>query len=106
LAAALAILLGAVVAGFIHARDCLTELFLGFYSRCVHGILHGTRVNAAGKGTQGARSTTPALFTPLQAIYTRPSEVAAILGCSRPKRLADKKLIHCSFYQEVEPHES
>ena len=85
LTTALAILLSAVVAGFIHARDCLTELFLGFYSGCVHDILHGTRVNAAGKGTQGARSTTPALFTPLQAIYTRPSEVAAILRTVPPR---------------------
>jgi hypothetical protein len=50
LAAALAILLSAVVAGFIHARNCLTELFLRFNGCCVHGILHGTRVNAAGKG--------------------------------------------------------
>ena len=49
LAAALAILLGAVVAGFVHARNCLTELFLGFYCCCVHGILHGTKDDAAGK---------------------------------------------------------
>ena len=31
LAAALTILLGASVAGFIHARNCLTKLFFGFY---------------------------------------------------------------------------
>jgi hypothetical protein len=84
LAAALAILLSAVVAGFIHARDCLTELFLRFNGCCVHGILHGTRVNAAGKGAQRARSTTPTLSTPLHAIYTRLSEVAAMLRTMAP----------------------
>jgi hypothetical protein len=42
--------LGALVAGLIHARDCLTELFLGFYRGCVHDILHGTKDGAAGKG--------------------------------------------------------
>src|SRR5882762_10508639 len=77
LAAALAVLLSAVVAGFIHARNCLTKLFLGFCCCCVHGILHATR-EAAGKRTQRARSTTPTLFTPLQEIYTRPSEGAAM----------------------------
>jgi len=49
LTAALAILLGAVVTRFIHARNCLTELFLGFYACRVHCILHGTKGNAAGK---------------------------------------------------------
>src|SRR6266850_6943291 len=43
LAAAFAKLLGAMIAGFIHARNCLTELFLGSYGCCVHGILHATR---------------------------------------------------------------
>src|SRR6266446_4228248 len=37
-----------------------------------------------GRGTQRARSTTPTLFTPLQAIYTRPSVVAAILRAVPP----------------------
>src|SRR5260370_36717537 len=83
LAAALAVLLSAVVAGFIHARNCLTKLFLGFCCCCVHGILHATR-EAEGKGTQRARSTTPTLLTPLQAIYTRPSEVAALLRTVPP----------------------
>jgi hypothetical protein len=50
LTAALAILLSAVVTRFIHARNCLTELFLGFYGCCVHRILHGTKDHAAGKG--------------------------------------------------------
>src|SRR5437660_10073927 len=49
LAAALAVLLSAVVAGFIDARNCLTKLFLGFCCCCVQGILHATR-EAAGKG--------------------------------------------------------
>src|SRR5713101_32558 len=83
LAAALAVLLSAVVAGFIDARNCLTKLFLGFCCCCVHGILHATR-EAAGKGTQRTRSTTPTLFTPLHAIYTRPSEVAAMLRTVPP----------------------
>src|SRR5713226_6678048 len=83
LAAARAILLSAAVAGFIHARNCLTKLLLGFCCCCVHGILRATR-EAAGKGTQRARSTTPTLFTPLQAIYTRPSEVAAMLRTVPP----------------------
>src|SRR5258708_19530834 len=50
LTAARAILLSALVAGFIHARNRLTELFLGFYGCCVHRILHGTKDSAAGKG--------------------------------------------------------
>ena len=41
LAAAFAKLLSALVAGFIYARNCLAELFLGFYGRCVHGHLRG-----------------------------------------------------------------
>src|SRR5260370_33646626 len=49
LAGALAILLSALVAGFVHARNCLTELFFGFYGCCVHRILHGTKDRAAGK---------------------------------------------------------
>src|SRR5882762_1293050 len=84
LAAARAILLSALVAGFIHARNCLTVLFLGFYGCCVHRILHGTKDGAAGKGPQRTRSTMPTLFTPLQAIYTRPSAVAAILRTTPP----------------------
>src|SRR5260370_12174716 len=83
LAAGLAVRLGAVVAGFIDARNCLAKLFLGFCCCCVHGNLHATR-EAEGKGTQRARSTTPTLFTPLQAIYTRPSEVAAMLRTVPP----------------------
>jgi hypothetical protein len=51
LTALLAILLSAMVAGFIHVRNCLTELFLGFYGCSVHRILHGTKSGAAGKGT-------------------------------------------------------
>jgi hypothetical protein len=50
LTATLAILLSAVVAGFIYARNCLTELFFGFYGCGLHVILHGTSVGAAGKG--------------------------------------------------------
>jgi hypothetical protein len=77
LTATLAILLSAVVAGFIHARNCLTELFFGFYGCGLHVILHGTPVQQ-GRSTSRARSTTPTLFTRLQAIYTCPSAVAAI----------------------------
>ena len=84
LAAAFAKLLGAMIAGLIYARNRLTELFLGFYGCCVHGILHATRVAAAGKGGQRVRSTTPTLSTPLHAIYTRPSEVAAIFRTVPP----------------------
>src|SRR5258708_38915822 len=83
LAAALAVLLSAVVAGFIDARNCLTKLFLGFCCCCVQGILHATR-EAAGKGTQRARSPTPTLFTPLQAIYTHPSAVASMFRAVPP----------------------
>jgi len=84
LTAARTVLLSALVAGFIHARNRLTELFLGFYGCCVHRILHGTKDGAAGKGPQRTRSTMPTLFTPLQAIYTRPSAVAAILRTTPP----------------------
>ena len=51
--AALAILLSAAVAGFVHARNCLTKLFFGFYGRCSHGILHGTKSGALEKGNSG-----------------------------------------------------
>jgi len=51
LTAPLAILLSAMVAGLIHARNCLTELLLGLYGCSVHRILHGTKDGAAGKGT-------------------------------------------------------
>src|SRR2546425_9486941 len=37
-----------------------------------------------GRETQRAHSTTPTLFTPLQAIYPRPSEVAAMLRTVPP----------------------
>ena len=50
LTAARTVLLSALVAGFIHARNRLTELFLGFYGCCVHRILHGAKDGAAGKG--------------------------------------------------------
>src|ERR1041385_319077 len=43
LAAALAILLSAFAAGFIHARDSLTGLFLGLYGCSRHGFLLGER---------------------------------------------------------------
>src|SRR5260370_24511394 len=49
LAAALAILLSALVAAFIRARNCLTELFFGFHGCCVHRILHGSKDGAAGE---------------------------------------------------------
>src|SRR5882724_6115078 len=42
LGASLAVLLGALVAGFAHARNSLTILFLGFCGCRVHGILRGT----------------------------------------------------------------
>src|SRR5260370_14658885 len=50
-AAALAILLSAVVAGFIHVRNRLTKLFLGFYGCCSHCLLHRTKQGAPGEGT-------------------------------------------------------
>jgi hypothetical protein len=53
LAAAFAELLGAMIAGFIHARNCLAELFLGFYGCCVHGILHATRIARQGRELSG-----------------------------------------------------
>ena len=84
LTAARTVLLSALVAGFIHARNRLTELFLGFYGCCVHRILHGAKDGTAGKRPQRTRSTTPTLSTPLQAIYTRPSAVAAILRTTPP----------------------
>src|SRR6266481_6396507 len=84
LTAALARLLSALVAGFIHARYCLAELFFGFYGRCVHRILHGAKDGIAVKRPQRTRSTTPTLSTPLQAIYTRPSAVAAMLRTTPP----------------------
>jgi hypothetical protein len=49
LTALLAILLSTMVAGFIHARNCLTELFLGFYGCCIHRILHGTKAVQQGR---------------------------------------------------------
>jgi hypothetical protein len=51
--AALTILLSAVIAGFVYARNCLTKLFFGFYGRCSHGILHGTKSGALEKGNSG-----------------------------------------------------
>src|SRR5437879_13007487 len=84
LTAALAKLLSAAVAGFIHARYCLTELFLGFYGCCVHRILHGAKDGVAGKRPQRTRSTTATLSTPLQAIYTRPPAGAAMLPTTPP----------------------
>ena len=84
LTAALAKLLSTAVAGFIHARNSLTELFFGSCGCCVHCILHDTKDRIAVKGPQRTRSTTPTLSTPLQAIYTLPSAVAAILRTTPP----------------------
>src|ERR1700731_5350428 len=53
LTAARAMLLSVLVAGFIHTRNCLTELFFGFCGCCVHRILHGTKDGAAGKDPSG-----------------------------------------------------
>ena len=78
LLAAFAELLRADIARFIHARDSLAKLFLRLYGGWVHDFLHGTLDGAGRKGNQRPGSTTPTLSTPLQAIYTRPSEVAAI----------------------------
>jgi hypothetical protein len=63
LTALLAILLSAMVAGFIHPRNRLAELFLGFYGCCVHRILHGTKGGAAGKGRFSGR-VRPRQFCP------------------------------------------
>jgi hypothetical protein len=79
LPAAIAILLRVFVAGLLHARDSLTNLLLGLDAGCGHGFLLSTKWIAARKAGQRAGSTTPTLFTPLQAIYTRPSAIAAIL---------------------------
>src|SRR2546422_6466657 len=83
LAATLAVLLRAMVARFIHARRSLAGLFLCLYGSARHNFLHGT-MRCCGRGDQRAGSTTPTLFTPLQAIYTRPSAVAAILRTVPP----------------------
>src|SRR5712692_10953252 len=83
LAAALAILLRAMIARFIHARDSLAGLFLRLYGCSGHDFLHGT-MRCCGRGDQRVGFTTPTLFTPLQAIYTRPSAVAAILRTVPP----------------------
>src|SRR5690348_655543 len=83
LAAALAILLSAFVAGFIHARNSLAGLFLGLDGCCRHRSSAANACRQEG-GCQWAGSTTPTLFTPLQAIYTRPSTVAAILRTVPP----------------------
>src|SRR5438874_2958183 len=56
LAAALAILLGASVTGFIDARNCLTELCFGFNGCCIHRILHGTKFGAANRESRPTRS--------------------------------------------------
>src|SRR6266567_3003284 len=55
LATALAILLSAMVARLIHARNCLAELFFGFYGCCVHRNLQGTKIAAPGKGILSVR---------------------------------------------------
>lgn len=49
LTALLAILLGAMVARFIHARNRLAELLLRLYGCYVHRILHSTEGGAARK---------------------------------------------------------
>ena len=77
LGAPLTILLGTLVAGFIQPRNSLTKLLLGFCGCCVHRILR-RRESGQGRAIQRAGSTTPTLFTPLQAIYTRPSAVATM----------------------------
>src|SRR5437588_2347586 len=83
LAAALAKLLSALIAGFIHARNSLTRMFLRLYGGC-SGHRSSSAMHAARKGGQRAGATTPTLFTPLHAIYTRPSAVAAILRTVPP----------------------
>jgi hypothetical protein len=45
-AAALAILLSTLAAGFVHARDSLAELFFGFHGCCVHIILQTQSANS------------------------------------------------------------
>ena len=52
LAAVLAILQALVVAGLIHARNRLAELFFGFCRCRFHGILRIAGGGVSGKGTQ------------------------------------------------------
>src|SRR5713226_7025576 len=77
LAAALAVLLGAVVAGFIHARNCLTKLFLRFCCCCVHGILHSPKDGAAGKGHSAGT------FYHAHFVYAAASNIHPSVGSSR-----------------------
>src|SRR5260370_11557409 len=78
LAGALAILLSALVAGFIHARNCLTELFFGFYGCCVHRILHGTKDRAAGK------SLSAGAFHYAHLVHAAASNIHPSIGRCRP----------------------
>src|SRR5690242_2003959 len=55
LTAALAILLSAMVTGFIHVRNCLTELFLGLYSCRSHGYLRDFKKPCAREGRLSGR---------------------------------------------------
>jgi hypothetical protein len=50
---------------------------LGFAAVAFMASSTARKMVQQGRGTQRTRSTTPTLFTPLQAIYTRPSGVAA-----------------------------
>src|SRR5260370_20677298 len=78
LAAALAILLSALVAAFIRARNCLTELFFGFHGCCVHRILHGTKDGAAGK------SLSAGAFHDANLVHAAPRNIHPSLGDSPP----------------------
>src|SRR6266581_6614286 len=69
---------------FVDARYALADLFFGLYACRTHGVLQNTKDHSPVSGCQRAGSTTPTLLTPLHAIYTRPSEVAAIFRIVPP----------------------
>src|ERR1700682_5283155 len=63
------ILLRALVARFIHARNSLTKLWLGVCGRLGYRLLRGTE-GGREEALSGPAVRTPASFTPLSAIYT------------------------------------
>ena len=65
--------------------------------RSSHPPRHEGQCSREGAGPQRTRSTMPTLFTPLQAIYTRPSAVAAILRTTPPPEGMAARA-NCSFF--------
>src|SRR6266850_6205430 len=77
LRASLTVLLGALVAGFVHARNSLTKLFLGFWSRRVHGVLRGTE-----RGLTWKRRS-PDRFHHADFIHAATGNIHPSVGCRR-----------------------